>query len=229
MEGRDLQESMLLGYPAATCLLRRVLLRRCRDFSSLSADPSVASSRRLHSAAALIFNEEWYGYESLPCSLYRHLCPSPSIYQSLFRVGWGKRASRGKLTSILHWNKGPEMVPTIGQQGTTLLVRKFPYVDTKRVFVGDVVFLKDLERDNKCLGGQCWVLSDNESLKPKEARDSRIFGPVSVADIMGRVIYSLRSAVDHGPIKNSRSGMLRDNPVLAVELDVDEMAQNHKA
>ncbi|KAL5997351.1 hypothetical protein ACLOJK_008281 [Asimina triloba] len=129
------------------------------------------------------------------------------------------------------------MVPTIGQQGTTLLVRKFPYVDTKRVFVGDAVFLKDLERDNKYLGyemistdpndtpfvlegGQCWVLSDNESLKPKEARDSRIFGPVSVADIMGRVIYSLRSAVDHGPIKNSRSGMLRDNPVLAVELDV---------
>ncbi|KAL5981031.1 Mitochondrial ATP-independent inner membrane protease subunit 2 [Asimina triloba] len=78
-------------------------------------------------------------------------------------------------------------------------------------------------------GGQCWVLSDNESLKPKEARDSGIFGPVSVADIMGRVIYSLRSAVDHGPIKNSRSGMLRDNPVLAVELDVDEMARNHKA
>ncbi|KAL6005005.1 hypothetical protein ACLOJK_005564 [Asimina triloba] len=81
--GRDLQESMLLGYPATTCLLRRVLLWRCRDFSSPSADPSVASSRCLHSAAALIFNEEWYGYESHPCSLYRHLCPSLSIYQSL--------------------------------------------------------------------------------------------------------------------------------------------------
>ncbi|KAL5990308.1 hypothetical protein ACLOJK_011206 [Asimina triloba] len=36
------------------------LLQRCRDFSSPSADPSVASSRHLHSAVALIFDEEWH-------------------------------------------------------------------------------------------------------------------------------------------------------------------------
>ncbi|XP_058101615.1 mitochondrial ATP-independent inner membrane protease subunit 2-like [Magnolia sinica] len=165
-----------------------------------------------------------------------------------------KHVFQGKLTTILHWNKGGEMAPTIGQQGGTLLVRKFPSVDPTHVFVGDVVVLKDPENSNKYLvrrlaavegyemvsidvkdmpfvleKDQCWVLSDNESIKPKEARDSRTFGPVPMTDIIGRVIYCLQTAVDHGPVQNSRSGMHQDSPVLAVELDVNEMARNHKA
>lgn len=94
-------------------------------------------------------------------------------------------------------------------------------------------------------------------LKWQEAYDSRIFGPVQMTDIVGRVIYCLQSAVDHGPIKNrwtkflilfilcgtrddflmiytfylfsSQFSMAIDFPVLAVELDVDEMAKSHKA
>ncbi|CAL5353622.1 unnamed protein product [Camellia sinensis] len=122
------------------------------------------------------------------------------------------------------------------------------------VFVGDMVVLKDPQKTDNYLvrrlaaiegyemvstnekdvpfvleKDQCWVLSDNENLKPKEANDSRRFGPLPMTDIVGRVIYSLRTAVDHGPVKNSHLSMRRDSSVLAVELDVDEMTKNHKA
>eukprot|EP00262_Sarcandra_glabra_P009324 TRINITY_DN234_c0_g1_i1.p1 TRINITY_DN234_c0_g1~~TRINITY_DN234_c0_g1_i1.p1 ORF type:complete len:206 (-),score=37.64 TRINITY_DN234_c0_g1_i1:405-1022(-) len=164
-----------------------------------------------------------------------------------------KNVFQGKLT-YLHWNKGEEMAPTIAGNGGTLLVRKLPSANPTRVFVGDVVVVKDPENSDNYLvrrlaaiegyemvstdekdtpfvleKDQCWVVSDNESLKPKEARDSRFFGPLPMTDIVGRVIYSLRTAVDHGPVQNSRFGMHKDSPVLAVELDVDEMARSPKA
>ncbi|KAI3460960.1 hypothetical protein Pfo_017623 [Paulownia fortunei] len=159
----------------------------------------------------------------------------------------------GKLT-FLHWNKGQEMAPTIGTHGGTLLVRKIPAADPTRVYVGDVVVLKDPMDSDKYLvrrlaaiegyemastdendepfvleKNQCWVVADNEDLKPKESYDSRTFGPVTMTDIVGRVIYCLRNAVDHGPVNNSHFSVSEDSPVLAMELDVDEMKKNHKA
>ncbi|GAV83651.1 hypothetical protein CFOL_v3_27097 [Cephalotus follicularis] len=164
-----------------------------------------------------------------------------------------KNLFQGKLTYV-HLNKGQEMAPTIGEKGGTLLVRKIPDVDPRRVFVGDVVVLKDPEKSEDYLvrrlaaiegyemvstdekdepfileKDQCWVLADNENLKPKDAQDSRTFGPVPLTNIVGRVIYCLRTAVDHGPVQNSNFSMRKDSPVLEVELDVDEMAKNHKA
>ncbi|XP_078439938.1 mitochondrial ATP-independent inner membrane protease subunit 2-like [Wolffia australiana] len=165
-------------------------------------------------------------------------------------VVW-KNLFQGKLT-YLHWNKGQQMAPTIVEDGT-VLVRKLPTVDPMSVFIGDVVVLKDPESPEDYLvrrlaaiegyemasndekdepfvleKDQCWVLADNESLKPKEARDSRTFGPLPMTDIVGRAIYSLRTAVDHCPVQNSRHGMHYDSPVLAVELDVAEMARSTK-
>lgn len=40
-----------------------------------------------------------------------------------------KNVFQGKLTYLLHWNKGEAMAPTIGEQGGTLLVRKIPVAD----------------------------------------------------------------------------------------------------
>ncbi|PIA45388.1 hypothetical protein AQUCO_01700736v1 [Aquilegia coerulea] len=162
-----------------------------------------------------------------------------------------KNVFQGKLTYLHHWNKGEEMAPTIAG---TLLVRKLPHPDTTRVFVGDVVVVKDPEKEDDYLvrrlaaiegyemvssdekdepfvleKNECWVLSDNEALKAKEAKDSRMFGPLPMTDIVGRVIYCLRTAIDHGPVQNSHFSMQKDSPVIEVELDVDEMAKNHKA
>ncbi|GLT57286.1 hypothetical protein SLA2020_302690 [Shorea laevis] len=164
-----------------------------------------------------------------------------------------KNLFQGKLT-YLHWNKGEEMAPTMGAHGRTLLVRKIPDADTFHVFVGDVVVVKDPENLNNHLvrrlaavegyemvstaekdepftleEDQCWVLADNDKLKPKEARDSRLFGPIPMTNIIGRAIYCLRTAVDHSPVQNSHYSMQRDSPVLEVELDIDEMVKNHKA
>ncbi|KAJ0589269.1 putative lexA/Signal peptidase-like superfamily [Helianthus annuus] len=163
-----------------------------------------------------------------------------------------KSYEHGKITNREVGDK--EMAPTIAAEGGTLLVRKLPAADPQRVYVGDVVVMKDPEKSDNYLvrrlaaiegyemvskdekdepfvleKDQCWVLADNDKLKPKEAKDSRLFGPVSMDDIIGRVLYCLRTAVDHGPIQNSQFSMQKDLPVLEVELDVDEMAKNHKA
>ncbi|KAG6512497.1 mitochondrial inner membrane protease subunit 1-like [Zingiber officinale] len=159
----------------------------------------------------------------------------------------------GKLT-FCHWNKGEEMVPTLAGNGGTLLVRKIPFPHPTQVFVGDVVMMKNplknddyffrrvaaIEGDEMVSNNekeepftlkkdQCWVLADNESLKAKEAQDSRLFGPVPMGCIAGRVIYALRSAVDHGPVYNSQMAMAQDSSVLAVELDVEELVKKMKS
>ncbi|KAJ0963736.1 hypothetical protein J5N97_028858 [Dioscorea zingiberensis] len=104
-----------------------------------------------------------------------------------------KNFFQGKLT-FLHWNKGEEMAPTIAAEGGNLLVRKLPFPAPTQVFVGDVVMLKDPEKPDDYLvrrlaaiegyemaskdekeepfvleKDQCWVISDNEALKPKVA------------------------------------------------------------
>lgn len=162
-----------------------------------------------------------------------------------------KNLLQGKLT-YLHWYKGEEMAPAITGEGQ-LLVRKIPRPSPMSVFVGDVVVLKDPEKPSDYLvrrlaaiegyemvsnnekdepfvleEDQCWVLADNESVKPKDARDSRLLGPLNLKSIVGRVLYSLRSPVDHGPVENSHAGMNRDLAILAVELDVSEMMKNQK-
>ncbi|KAK3144926.1 hypothetical protein QOZ80_4AG0319820 [Eleusine coracana subsp. coracana] len=164
-----------------------------------------------------------------------------------------KNFFQSKLT-FAHLTKGCEaMAPIVTAAGGTLLVRKLANLSPTQVFVGDVVLLKDPEKSDDLIirrlaalegyemvsndekdepfvleKDQCWVLADNQALKPKEARDSRLFGPVPMTDILGRVIYSLRTAVDHGPVENSPVAMNQDAPILAVELDVEEMAKNNK-
>ncbi|KAK9725380.1 hypothetical protein RND81_05G140000 [Saponaria officinalis] len=132
-----------------------------------------------------------------------------------------------------------------------------PYADLrqkfKRVFVGDVVVFKNPldpdrhlvrrvaadggyemastdEKDEPFILGdeEFWVLSDNTDLKKGEAGDSRAFGPITLKDIIGRVIYRMQSAEDHGPVHNSEESKVDDEAVLTVELDIDEMAKSSK-
>ncbi|KAG9145002.1 hypothetical protein Leryth_017460 [Lithospermum erythrorhizon] len=164
-----------------------------------------------------------------------------------------KNFFQGTLT-FTHWNKkGEEMVPAIFPEPSSLLVRKIPTADSKRVVIGDVLLFKDpiesgnfLVRRLAAVEGdmmistcykeapfdlekdECWILADNESIKPEDAYDSRDFGPVSMSSIVGRVIYCLKNAVDHGTINNSVESKLKDRPVLEVELDVYEMYVNHE-
>ncbi|NP_001132125.1 hypothetical protein Zm00014a_005358 [Zea mays] len=165
-----------------------------------------------------------------------------------------KNFFHGKLTYVCQTKGEEAMAPIVSPTGGAVLVRKLANLSPTEVFVGDVVLLKDPEKSGNfvirrlaALEGyemvsndekdepfvlekdQCWVLADNLVLKPKEARDSRLFGPVPMTDILGRVIYSLRTAVDHGLVENSGMATKLDGPVLAVELDVEELAKNNKA
>jgi len=165
-----------------------------------------------------------------------------------------KNLFQGKLTYVCPTKGEEAMAPIASPTGGAVLVRKLANLSPTQVFVGDVVLLKDPEKSDDLIirrlaalegyemvsndekdepfvleKDQCWVLADNLALKPKEARDSRLFGPVPMTDILGRVIYSLRTAVDHGLVENSGMATKLDGPVLAVELDVEELAKNNKA
>jgi inner membrane protease subunit 1 len=169
------------------------------------------------------------------------------IYDHLF-----KNLLQGRLT-FKHLVKGVEMTPTFASQGETLLIRPLPRPSPRSVFVGDVVMLKDpenpeiklvrrvaalegeemvssstVEKPFRLPSGSCWVLCDNETLSPKvpECRDSRSFGPLPISNIIGRAIYGTRSPVDHGFVVNSDDAMHADSPVLAVELDVEDMTND---
>ena len=61
----------------------------------------------------------------------------------------------------------------------------------------------------------CWVVRDN--VNAEYAPDSTGFGPLTLSRIIGRVMYAIRSATDHGRVMNSAYGMLEDSIVLAAE------------
>lgn len=61
----------------------------------------------------------------------------------------------------------------------------------------------------------CWVARDNDAAT--SAPDSTYFGPLSLDYIIGRVMYAIRSATDHGRVSNSPYAMASDSIVLAQE------------
>ena len=67
-----------------------------------------------------------------------------------------------------------------------------------------------------------WVVCDND--EARGARDSRTFGPLDLRRVVGRVVYAVRSATDHGRVHNSREARWVDDPVVRVELDVEQLA-----
>ncbi|KAH9551749.1 hypothetical protein CY35_09G029000 [Sphagnum magellanicum] len=143
------------------------------------------------------------------------------IYDSIV-----KNVVQGRLT-FKRLFKGTEMTPTFASHGETLLIRSLPRPSPRSVFVGDVVMLEDPDNpqrelvrrvaalegeemlssnDNeegfKLQPGTCWVLCDNGGISPKEAVDSRSFGPLPLSNIIGRAIYCSRSPVEHGFVQN---------------------------
>ena len=68
-----------------------------------------------------------------------------------------------------------------------------------------------------------WVLADNHTLEPKDAIDSRTFGPLPLRNVIGRVVYAAKSASDHGFVENSEFAMEADAPVLEAELDMGRL------
>ena len=73
--------------------------------------------------------------------------------------------------------------------------------------------------------GEIWVLADNEELKPAQAKDSRNFGPLHVDQVLGRILYFVRSATEHGRVQNSAVADSMDEAVLEAELDVDKLLE----
>lgn len=90
------------------------------------------------------------------------------------------------------------------------------YVRRVAGLAGDeLVSDRDGEGSFKVPGDHCWVVRDNESAETSP--DSRMFGPLSLENILGRVMYAIRSATDHGRVASSPYAMASDAIVLAHE------------
>lgn len=76
--------------------------------------------------------------------------------------------------------------------------------------------------------GHVWVTADNAALPPVRARDSRAFGPVPTASLLGRVVYAAASVNDHGPVTDGvpRATVADAAAVLAAEpVDVGSLVR----
>lgn len=106
-----------------------------------------------------------------------------------------------------------------------------------RVYIDDVVVIKDPNdsrrkyvRKVRALEGalmsrdqsddfviperHCWVVRENGEA---DAPDSSTFGPLGLDYVIGRVMYAIRTATDHGRVTNSAYAMASDSIVLAQE------------
>jgi hypothetical protein len=129
------------------------------------------------------------------------------------------------------------------QERNTLVIRQLnpsPQAFLNRVYVGDVVVVQDpgdarrkyVRRIAALEGGEmessvpgdtpfripaehCWVVRENEGAEV--APDSTLFGPLGLKHVIGRVMYAIRTSVDHGRLSYSAWGMATDEIVLRQE------------
>tara|TARA_B100001094_G_C17771320_1_gene595208 strand:+ start:46 stop:618 length:573 start_codon:yes stop_codon:yes gene_type:complete len=135
-----------------------------------------------------------------------------------------------------------------GKRGEMLMLRSLPMPSVVSFAPGDVVAFRSPSDSSKtqvlrlaaveghemvsCIPGEesfklhrgeCWVLADNDEISVQEANDSRTFGPLQMSKILGRVVYSARSPVDHSYVQNSGANTEEDCAVVECELDVEVM------
>lgn len=73
--------------------------------------------------------------------------------------------------------------------------------------------------------GHCWVLADNDKVKPTDVIDSRSLGNIPMSNIIGRIIYHFSSKTDHGPVLNSPQATLADSPIVEEEVKLELLEQ----
>ena len=71
---------------------------------------------------------------------------------------------------------------------------------------------------------RAWVVADNPDVDLSVSPDSRVFGPIPVENILGRVVYAVRSATDHGPVANDPESVREDRAVIETEIDPETVA-----
>ncbi|KAF6257843.1 hypothetical protein COO60DRAFT_1626673 [Scenedesmus sp. NREL 46B-D3] len=80
----------------------------------------------------------------------------------------------------------------------SLMVRRVAALEGHTMYTTE-----DEDHTERVPGGHCWVLADNEELSPPDVIDSRAFGYLDMRLIMGRVLYRVRNASEHGRVANS--------------------------
>lgn len=138
--------------------------------------------------------------------------------EPLLNAGTGSSSGRRDTVVIRHLNPVPQNILNRVHVNDVVVIQDPS--DSRRKYVRRIAALEGAEMSSEAPGDEpfripadhCWVLRENE--KALEAPDSRFFGPLGLQCIIGRVMYAIRSATDHGRVVYSPVGMATDELVL---------------
>jgi nickel-type superoxide dismutase maturation protease len=106
---------------------------------------------------------------------------------------------------------GPSMIPTLSPGDRLIVVRG------GRLAPGDLVAVRDPERPSRLLVKRLSGIGPQGALvegdNPAASRDSRHFGPVPLAAVVGRAVYRYHPAADAAALRRGRgpSGSPRED------------------
>ena len=155
----------------------------------------------------------------------RHEETTPATHDRVGRGWYYPRPARvGDVVAFVH----PDSASRPAEQQTVLVRRVAALAGDVLVSGGDgeTPLATSETAEYELPRGRAWVTADNDAADSSRAADSRAFGPIGVDAIVGRVIYYVRSATDHGPVANHPSSADEDAVVLATEVRPDALAED---
>jgi hypothetical protein len=182
------------------------------------ADADARASRR----AALLVRELYYPeHDDEELVAFRAIAAKPGwlfdpnlLSRLLLWYPWPRRAHVGDVVAFLDPAEADADAET-DDGDPAVIVRRVAALE------GDVMTsTTGAEDDFVVPADHAWVLRDCDDgvASASDARDSRAFGPLPLRRVIGRVVYSARSASDHGVVRNSAEATRVDVPILSAEL-----------
>lgn len=198
-----------------TPLCSRMLFRGEAMAPALSCAPRFASAASARTQAM----------NMLVVRPLRHEETMPGTYDRVGRRWFFPRRARvGDVVAFVH----PDTASRPAEQ-QVVLVRRVAALAGDVLVSGDEATPEDETSETATYEippGRAWVTADNPAMDLSRAPDSRSFGPIRIAHIVGRVIYYVRSATDHGPVANHPASADDDASVLATEVRPESLAQD---
>lgn len=155
----------------------------------------------------------------------RHEETTPATYDRVGRRWFYPRPARvGDVVAFVH----PDSASRPAEQQVMLVRRVAALAGDVLVSDGDAETPPETSETAtyELPRGRAWVTADNDATDLSRSPDSRAFGPIGVDAIVGRVIYYVRSATDHGPVANHPTSAEEDAAVLATEVRPDALAED---
>ncbi|KAL6753087.1 hypothetical protein V8C86DRAFT_2736360 [Haematococcus lacustris] len=224
--GRTLRRYHLVKLFAA-CESAMVALSATRDPKQLSNGFQSAVDGFRKSWASKLTSELFFTGPSMCPTINSGALSEPGSVSRLIIRNIPVPTSRSVQVGDVIAFSSPLALPSPSSDASTVLVRRVAAMEGDELVAvqgGGSGDMGDEEEEVlEVPKGHCWVLADNEQLKPTEVLDSRSMGYIPLCNVIGRVIYAGSSSSDHGPVVNNPASMEEDQAVIKAEVDVDSL------